>query len=71
MAYAKNLFMDFARALGQTLDMTLKTYFKIVRVLAAVVIVTTGILESIYNPGLLDLCNGAAIGLVIYALWRA
>lgn len=50
---------------------TLKSYFKFTRVLAAVAILTTGFLESIYNPGMLDLFNGAAIGLVLYALWRA
>lgn len=52
-------------------NITLEKYFKFVRVLAGLAIFTTGFLESIYNPGYLDLANGAAVGLVIYALWRA
>lgn len=49
---------------------TVQAYLKFIRVLAGLAIFTTGLLESIYNPGMLDLFNGAAIGLVLYSLWR-
>ena len=51
--------------------MELSTYLKLVRILAAVSIFTTGLLQAIYYPGLLNVFNGAATGLVIYSLWRA
>lgn len=50
--------------------MELTTYFKVMRVLAGVAVIVTGLLEATYNPGMLDTLNGVTTGLVLYALWR-
>lgn len=50
--------------------MTLETYFKVIRVLAALGIISMGLFEATVNPGRLDIFNGAVEGLVLYALWR-
>ncbi len=51
--------------------MTLDKYLLTMRWVAGVAIFITGYLEAVYYPGVLNLVNGAAVGLVIYALWRA
>jgi hypothetical protein len=46
-------------------------YFLIMKILATVTLLVSGLLESIYHPGPLDTLNGAAEALAIYAIWRA
>lgn len=50
---------------------SLQGYFRIIRILAAIAISTTGFINAMLHPGPLDLANGAAVGLVLYALWRS
>jgi hypothetical protein len=50
--------------------MSREKFFKIGKVLAVVLLLASGLLESIYHPGPLDMLNGIAQGLAIFVIWR-
>jgi hypothetical protein len=52
-------------------EMTPKMFFMICRVLAVACLLASGLMEALYNPGLLDALNGLAHGLAIFCIWRA
>ena len=45
-------------------------FFFTSKILAVVLLLVSGLLESIYNPSKLDLLNGVAQGLAIFVIWR-
>ena len=52
-------------------DTVMIKYFSTIKWLAGSTILLSALFEAYYNPGPLDAFNGAAVGLVIYALWRS
>lgn len=51
--------------------MTITNYFQVVRVVAAIGIIATAVIQSVLYPGPMDVYTGAAVGIAVYALWRA
>jgi len=41
----------------------------IMNIIATSMVILAGMLESIYNPGWIDVINGIASGLVVYVVW--